>query len=163
MTEAPIRRSQAEWDAFFLDFADKVAALSKDLDRQVGAVLVSQDKRQLSIGYNGFPPEVDDLPSLLADKQFKLANMVHAEENCLQQTPFNPASCTMYVTRFPCHHCAEKIINAGVRRVVSPGPDLGHARWGSSWQTSLNNFRRFSVEVTFVDVVDLDQLELPLA
>jgi dCMP deaminase len=160
MTETPIRRTQSEWDSFFLDFAGQVANLSKDPDRKVGAVLVPLDRRQLSIGYNGFPPEVDDLPSLLADKQFKLANMVHAEENCLHQAPFNPSGCTLYVTRFPCRHCATRIVSAGVLRVVAPEPDLGHARWGSSWRDALNHFRRFAVEVKMIGGADINQLDL---
>lgn len=131
--EAPIKRTRAEWDAFFMDMAHRVGGLSKDPDRKVGAVLVSTDRRQMSIGFNGFPPETDDLPSLLADRDFKLAHMVHAEDNCLRQAPFSPAGCTLYVTRFPCLPCACKLRDARVSRLVAPKPDLGHARWGKSW------------------------------
>lgn len=160
MSETPIRRSQAEWDAFFLDFAGQVAHLSKDPDRQVGAVLVARGRRQFSIGYNGFPPEIEDLPSLLADKQFKLQWTVHAEENCLRQAPFDPAGSTIYVTRFPCHHCAAHIIKAGIQRVVAAAPELGHPRWGSSWAESLDAFSRNAVEVAFTGGTDGSQLEL---
>lgn len=146
--EAPIKRTRDQWDRFFFRFALEVATCSKDPDRQVGAVLVPGDRRQLSMGYNGFPEGIPDLPSHLADKAFKLANMVHAEENCLHQSPFNPSGCTMYVTRFPCHHCAERIQGSGVSRVVAPPPELGHPRWGESWARALDIFKRGSVEVS---------------
>jgi dCMP deaminase len=151
VSEAPIRRTQAEWDAFFYGIAAEVAGLSKDPDRQVGALLVSADRRQMSPGYNGFPPDVPDLPSLLADRDFKLKNMVHAEDNCLRQAPFNPSGCTIYVTRFPCLPCAGKVLRAGVARLVAPRPDLGHARWGVSWARALEDLRSARVVITYME------------
>lgn len=135
--ESPIRRTQEEWDGFFYGLAEQSATLSKDPDRQVGAVLVAPNRRQLSFGYNGFPPEVPDLPSLLADRDFKLANMRHAEHNCLDQAPFFPGGASLYVTCFPCVECAIKIREARVARVVAPRPDFGHRRWGKSWKVSV--------------------------
>ena len=102
MDEAPIKRTQGYWDLFFLGLAGQAARLSKDPDRQVGAVLASADRRQVSFGYNGFPEDVPDLPSLLGDREYKNAHMRHAEDNCLRQAPFNPRGCSLYVTRFPC-------------------------------------------------------------
>ncbi len=133
MKEAPIKRDPADWDRFFFGLAIDAADLSKDPDRKVGAALVTPDRRQLSIGYNGFPPELEDLPSLLNDRAFKNAHMVHAEDNCLRQAPFNPRGCFLYVTRFPCLPCADKVVAAGVVRLVAPKPDFGHLRWGQSW------------------------------
>lgn len=140
--EAPIVRSPEEWDAFFYGMAQKVAELSKDPDRRVGAVLVTTDRRQMSIGYNGFPPELPDLPSALADKAFKLRHMRHAEHNCLLQAPFSPSGCTLYVTRFPCLPCAERVAAAGVARVVAPQFSAG-SKWYESWNQAL---RRMTVE-----------------
>ena len=146
--EAPIKRTQQEWDEFFMGIARSVGELSKDPDRKVGAVLVSPDRRQMSIGFNGFPPETEDLPSLLADRDFKLANMVHAEVNCLRQAPFPLEGCTLYVTRFPCDRCAERIVAAGIRRVVAPAPDFGHARWGDSWCQSAGSMESAGLAIT---------------
>ena len=148
MNEQPIKRTQEEWDSFFLRFARDVAGMSKDPDRQVGAVVVTPDRRQLSLGYNGFPPEVEDLPSLLADRDFKLANMVHAEVNCLRQAPFPLEGCTLYVTRFPCNRCAERIMASGIYRVVAPAPDFGHARWGTSWRQAAGLMESAGLAIT---------------
>ena len=151
MIEAPIKRSQADWDLFFFGIALDASTLSKDPDRKVGAALVTPDRRQLSFGYNGFPPELEDLPSRLADRDFKLANMTHAEDNCLRQSPFNPRGCSLYVTRFPCLPCAEKVVAAGVARLVAPRPDLGHARWGCSWADALARLQSAGVAVTYYE------------
>lgn len=132
--DKPIKRSQSDWDLFFLEMAGNVARLSKDPERKVGAVIVTPDRRQVSFGYNGFPAEIEDRPSLLADRDFRLANVVHAERNALLQCPFGPRGCTLYVTRFPCLECSTMVVQRGIMRVVAPEPDLGHRRWGESWR-----------------------------
>lgn len=149
--EVPTKRSQEQWDGFFYRMAVLAAAMSKDPDRKVGAVLVTPDRRQVSPGYNGFPPDVPDLPSLLADRAFKLANMVHAEDNCLRQAPFPTAGCTVYVTSFPCLPCACKLREAGIRRLVAPRPDLGHHRWGKSWATSIAVLTLVGIHITYLE------------
>lgn len=145
MDQAPIdrfRRPEEDWHRFFMDLAVRVALMSKDPDRKVGAVLVSPDRRQLSFGYNGFPAGVPDRPNWLEDKDLKLGHMVHAEENCLGQAPFDPRGCTLYITRFPCHDCAvDWIVRRGITRVVAPRPDFGHLRWGESWIRALAELR----------------------
>lgn len=151
MDEQPIKRSRSEWDAFFMAFARDVAQLSKDPNRKVGAVLVAPDRRQLSIGYNGLPADMPDLPSLLSDKEAKQEHMVHAEDNCLRQAPFPAKGCTVYVTRFPCLECASKLREAGVARVVAPRPDLGHGRWGKSWSVATAVLLSSNVRVTYME------------
>lgn len=151
MTEAPIKRTQAEWDALFYRVAVDLEAMSKDPVRKVGALLVSADRRQMSPGYNGFPPEIPDLPSLLADRDFRIANTRHAEVNCLEQSPFPPADCTMYVTRFPCVTCASELRRSRIRRLVAPRPDLGHPRWGKSWAAALAALALAGIDITHTE------------
>ena len=43
--EAPIKRTQDDWDRFFYGMAELSASMSKDPDRKVGAVLVTPDRR----------------------------------------------------------------------------------------------------------------------
>lgn len=132
--DKPIKRSRGEWDLFFFQLAADVAGLSKDPERKVGAVIVTPDRRQISFGYNGFPADIEDRPSLLADRAFKLENIIHAERNALTQCPFDPRGCTLYVTRFPCLECSTMVVLRGIDRVVAPEPDFGHPRWGESWR-----------------------------
>lgn len=135
--EVPLKRDQLFWDNFFIGIALRTAELSKDPDRKVGAVLVTPNRRQLSLGYNGLPADIPDMPSLLQDRQAKQPLMVHAERNCLEQAPFNPRGCTLYVVRFPCTECADLIAKSGVARLVGPVPDFNHPRWGASWRRAV--------------------------
>ncbi len=152
LTPDPYKRDPADWDRFHMGLAERVALLSKDPDRKVGAVLVTSNRRHLSIGYNGFSASCYDSPAHLKDRAFKLANMVHAEVNCLQQSPFNPVGCSMFVTRFPCAKCAQRIVFARVARVVAPTPDLTHPRWGMSWAGAIGVLSASGIELSFMEI-----------
>lgn len=145
--EAPVRRSEEDWHGFYFSMALLVESRSKDPNRRVGAVLVTPDRRQLSIGYNGLPTELPDEPHLLRDREFKLRHVVHAERNCLRQAPFSPVGATLYSTSFPCYDCADLLCMSGVGALVAPAPDLGHARWGDSWYAARARMQRCGVRL----------------
>lgn len=109
----------SKWDHRFIDLATLVATWSKDPKTKMGAVLVSGDRRHISLGYNGFPKGVTD-DSRLEDRDLKRKLIEHAERNCLHNCPFDPEklNCTLYVTGSPCTDCAKAIIQKGVKRVV---------------------------------------------
>lgn len=52
------REGYINWDEYFMGIALLSAQRSKDPNSQVGACIVSQDNKILSIGYNGFPVRV---------------------------------------------------------------------------------------------------------
>jgi dCMP deaminase len=146
---SPIRHSQADWDLFFYRMAEQSAMMSKDPNRKVGAVIASASRRQVSFGYNGFPSSIEDTPENLADDEFRLAHTIHAEDNCLRQLPFDPIGGSLYVTRFPCEHCADKIISSGIKRVIAPCFDPRHHRWGTSWAKAVFRMNREGIIVIF--------------
>lgn len=45
------------WDEYFMGVATLSGRRSKDPSTQVGACIVSQDNKILSMGYNGFPKD----------------------------------------------------------------------------------------------------------
>ena len=49
-----------KWNMRFLEMAKMVGSWSKDPSTQVGAVIVDDDRRVISLGYNGFPKGVAD-------------------------------------------------------------------------------------------------------
>jgi dCMP deaminase len=49
-----------KWDKNFLQLAKTVSTFSKDPSTKVGAVIVDDDNRVISIGYNGFPKGIKD-------------------------------------------------------------------------------------------------------
>ena len=49
------RKDYIGWDSYFMGIAMLSAQRSKDPNTQVGACIVSKDKKILSVGYNGAP------------------------------------------------------------------------------------------------------------
>ena len=49
------RNDYITWDEYFMGVAKLSAMRSKDPSTQVGACIVSDDNKILSMGYNGFP------------------------------------------------------------------------------------------------------------
>ena len=54
------RRDYISWDEYFMGVAMLSAMRSKDPHTQVGACIVSDDHKILSMGYNGFPMGCSD-------------------------------------------------------------------------------------------------------
>lgn len=113
------------WD-YFMSTAYIASLRSKDPNTQVGAVIVNDENRIISMGYNGMPNKCsdDDLPwnrTAPGDDalQLKYLYVVHAEMNALMnKTSYDCKHCTIFVLLFPCNECAKLIIQAGIVRVV---------------------------------------------
>lgn len=104
----------------------KLSAMrSKDPNTQVGACIVSEDNRILSIVYNGtpngyldecFPWKRDD-----ASLNTKYMNVVHAERNAILNYRGNRKdfeNAKIYVDLFHCNECAKEIIQSGIKEVI---------------------------------------------
>lgn len=110
-----------KWDERFLKLAEHVSGWSKDPSTKVGAVITDQQNRVISVGYNGFPAGIADTAERLNNRDEKLDLTIHAEENALlfAQRPLN--GCNLYVWPLPpCIKCAAKIVQTGIKRVISP-------------------------------------------
>lgn len=116
------RENYLSWDEYFIGLAHLSALRSKDPNTQVGACIVSQDKKVVGIGYNGLPKGCDDdeFPwGKVGDKlDTKYPYVVHAELNAILNSGADLRNCTLYVSLFPCNECAKAIIQAGITRVV---------------------------------------------
>ena len=110
------------WDEYFMGLAHLSALRSKDPNTQVGACVVDQDNKVVTIGYNGMPRGIND--SLVpwaregGFKETKYAYVVHAELNAILNSPRSLKDCTLYVSLFPCNECAKAIIQSGIKKVV---------------------------------------------
>ena len=117
----PKREGYISWPEYFMGVAKLSAMRSKDPNTQVGACIVANDKRILSLGYNGFPigASDDNFPwEKKGDlKDTKYAYVVHAELNAILNTHADLRGTTLYVTLFPCNECAKAIVQAGFRTV----------------------------------------------
>ncbi len=100
------------------------AMRSKDPNTQVGACIVNDDNRIVSVGYNGFPRGCsdEDFPwERSADNQndTKYPFVCHAELNAiLNSNGIGVKGSRIYVALFPCNECAKAIIQAGIKEIV---------------------------------------------
>lgn len=124
--------SRPSWEEYFLELAELVARRSTCLRRNVGAVLVKEE-RIISTGYNGAPRGLHhclDLGCLRQElnipsgQRYELCRGVHAEQNAIINAAFYGVStrgAVLYCTNQPCIICARMIINAGIIKVVHKG------------------------------------------
>ncbi len=117
------RKDYISWDEYFMGVAMLSAMRSKDPNTQVGACIVSQDHKILSMGYNGFPIGCsdDEFPWTREGEplQNKYFYTTHSELNAiLNYRGGSLEGATIYVTLFPCNECAKAIIQSGIKRVV---------------------------------------------
>ena len=96
---------------------------SKDPSTQVGACIVSEDNKILSMGYNGLPRGCsdDEFPWERegSDLETKYPYVVHSELNAiLNYRGGSLEGAKIYVSLFPCNECAKAIIQSGIRTIV---------------------------------------------
>ena len=100
------------------------AMRSKDPNTQVGACIVNDDNRIVSVGYNGFPRGCsdEDFPwERSADNQndTKYPFVCHAELNAiLNSNGIGVKGSRIYVALFPCNECAKALIQSGISQVI---------------------------------------------
>ena len=95
--------------------AEIVAKKSKDPNTQVGAVIVSPDRRRIAVGFNGFPVGLDETEERWGDKY---RFVLHAELNAIVNSKTDLTGWTLYTTMFPCENCRNIILQSGISRVV---------------------------------------------
>lgn len=117
------------WDAYFMEMAEVARKRSTCLRRQVGAVIV-KDNRIMTTGYNGVPTGIvhcevrgclRDQLNVPSGQRHELCRGLHAEQNAIIQAAHlgqSIAGGTLYCTNQPCSICAKMIINAGIKRIV---------------------------------------------
>lgn len=144
---------ERKWDRRFIELAAMISTWSKDPSTQCGALIVDQGRRLVSAGYNGFPAGVPDLPEHLADRETKLAMVIHAEENAIQFARRDLTDCTIYVWPMPpCAGCASKLVQAGIKTVVTVRPTQERAeRWRRSFELAERLYQEAGVTLRFLD------------
>ena len=119
----PKREDYLSWDEYFMGIAILSSYRSKDPNTQVGACIVNNNNRIMSMGYNGFPAGCsdDEFPWERQgdDYNTKYPYVCHAELNAiLNCRGANLEGSRIYVALFPCNECAKAIIQSGIKEVV---------------------------------------------
>jgi dCMP deaminase len=151
-----LKKTRPNWDRYFLDMCEAVAARATCDRGKCGAVIV-KDKRIMTTGYVGAPaglPHCDeaghDLRKMINENGEITQHCVrtlHAEQNAILQAarfgiPLEGA--TLYCKMTPCRTCAMMIINAGIKRVVC------EKRYHADKDT-IEMFRQAGIELTIVN------------
>lgn len=117
------RMDYLKWDEYFMGIALLSAMRSKDPHTSVGACIVSEDNKILSLGYNG-------MPCGCSDDEFpwgrdgdplntKYLYVCHAELNALlNYTGSHLKGAKIYTTLFPCNECTKALIQSGIKEVI---------------------------------------------
>ena len=130
---------------YYMDVAERTSKLSSAIRRQVGAVIVKEN-RILSYGYNGMPtgwtneceykeympgdnrdgqlyPLEEYDKDVESNRRFRLVTkdeVLHAESNAIAKVSGSTESsedATLFVTTAPCIHCAKMIFQSGIKSV----------------------------------------------
>ena len=121
-----------DWDTYYFNQCKVIQTRSKDKHTQCGCIIVSQDNRPLSQGYNSLPSGAnDDVPERY-QRPTKYLYQVHSERNGVYSAARHGIALDgskIYVTGLPCMDCAQAIIQAGIREVIYDGER--QARWNS--------------------------------
>ena len=119
------RKDYLSWDEYFMAIAKLSSMRSKDPSTQVGACIVSNDNRILSIGYNGATNGFNDekFPWAREGKNLetKYPYVCHAELNAVLNFRGNKKdleNAKIYVDLFPCNECTKIIIQSGIKEVI---------------------------------------------
>ena len=119
------RKNYITWDEYFMAIAKLSAMRSKDPSTQVGACIVGNDNRILSIGYNGAPNGFNDDEFPWAREgnnlETKYPYVCHAEMNAIlnyRGSRKDLEGSKIYVDLFPCNECAKMIIQSGIKEVI---------------------------------------------
>ncbi len=142
--EEEARARVEKWDRRFLGLAEHVASWSKDPSTRVGAVIVDDQRRIVSVGFNGLPQKCKDDPAVLSNRELKLKRIIHAEVNCILTAGRSVVGCTLYTVPFlPCATCASIVIQAGIARCVSLKSDV--ERWQKDFELTRAAFAEAGV------------------
>ena len=137
------RQDYISWDEYFMGVAMLSAMRSKDPHTQVGACIVSEDNKILSMGYNGFPAGCSDDAFPWAREGEPLDNKylysAHSELNAiLNYRGGSLEGAKLYVSLFPCNECAKAIIQAGIKTLIYASDKYAESPAVKASKTMLN-------------------------
>ncbi len=111
------------WDEYFMGIALLSSKRSKDPHTSVGACIVGEDNKILSMGYNGMPRGCSDAEYPWEregdELDTKYIYVCHAELNAiLNYAGTSLKGAKIYTTLFPCNECTKALIQVGIKEVI---------------------------------------------
>jgi dCMP deaminase len=145
--------TQLKWDLRFLELAKLVSTWSKDPSTQTGAV-IANGNQIVSLGYNGFPQKMIDLPENYSNREQKYSRIVHCEMNALLLAKGNTDGCTLYTwPLMSCDRCFVHMCQGGINRFVAPIPSADVVtRWGDAMDKVRGYIKEVGAELIELDI-----------
>lgn len=120
------KQDYLSWDQYFMGIAKLSAMRSKDPHTSVGACIVGDDNKILSMGYNGMPRGCSDEEFPWGREgddplETKYVYVCHAELNAILNFSGSGArfkGAKIYTTLFPCNECTKALIQVGIKEVI---------------------------------------------
>ena len=100
------------------NIGQEISKTSQDPYRKVGAVILGEDGRILSTGYNGLIQNKNVNKTFWNNRNLRRGYMIHAEVNALSCISRYDNPFLIYVTLLPCGYCANLIACYGIEYVV---------------------------------------------
>lgn len=140
-----------KWVQHFKESAEHIATRSKDTNTKVGAVIFDEEHGvEVSSGWNDLSRGVKHtIERNSAPLKYELTS--HAEISAITNSARMGRATygkSIVVTMFPCSLCAAALINAGIKVVYAPPPDLNHTKYGEGMKLSLQMFEEAGIIVT---------------
>jgi dCMP deaminase len=143
----------------YMPIAQAISLLSKDPSTKVGAIALDHQYNIVATGYNGFPRGVADALDRYEDRDIKYRLISHAEQNLVAQAAYSGrslAGTTVLISSlFPCTGCAKSLIQAGVKRIVSPAWD-SNERWLEE-----TKWAKILLDEASVEIINVEDLNRP--
>lgn len=102
------------WNDYFKEVASLASRRSNCKRLKVGSVIVNNDNRLVSMGYNGFiagaPHE-----SIMRDGHEQAT--IHSEMNAIIYCKECIKGYSIYITHYPCLNCFKLIATAGIKKI----------------------------------------------
>lgn len=146
------KEKQNKFDLHFLSLALITGYnLSKDPSTKIGCAVVTEDTRQISLGFNGFVSGMDESPDKW-QRPYKYPYILHSEKNACALAQFNTKGCTAYVTLQPCIDCMKDLLAHGIKRLVYYGyhPKYPNGAWNQINQELWMEFAAMFNEVVVI-------------
>lgn len=120
-------KSRAQFkDITYIKMANLLANLATCARRKVGCIIVDNNGKVMSTGYNGVAKGIQHCTNhnkcpganFKSGSGLDLCSAIHAEQNALLQCRNVNSIHTIYTTSSPCMHCAKLIANTSCKRIV---------------------------------------------
>lgn len=135
----------------YYDLVIQEAKRSPD-ETKIGAVLL-RDGEVIAIGHNRLPKGVEVSDERL-DNERKIDYILHAEtgviSSCAREGIATNNTAMIVAGKCICSECAKVLINAGVKKIYCPPPDI-NSKWVESNRIALEVLKEANVEVVILD------------